>query len=403
MNTLPAPRPSIKAGSRADLAFALMVMAAYFATFSSVQDASLPRIGLMVGAGIAYVTIGIYGYAYVAQTSQRWLPLLYFTIQVPLGGWIIYMGRGAGFNFMVLLPLAGQSAMLLPQAWVYITNAAIILTYVISLFTFTHDWAAVWANLQILLAGQVFIVAFTQMALNEEKARIEVEQLARDLTEANQRLRQYALQVEQLAISKERNRMAREIHDGLGHYLTTIHMQIQAAEAILESEPQRSHKALAQARGLTQTALADVRRSVAALRVPLEEDLPLPDQLNNLLQDCQDSGFQVDLKIIGPPRPLPAPVHLTLFRAVQEGLNNTSKHAQASQVWITLDYSEVGCVRLTMRDNGIGIDESQGSHSGFGLVGLQERVHLLQGDLRLEQLPVGGFGFEICLPNRNLE
>jgi len=391
-------RPPIKTGSRADLAFALMVMAAYFATFSSIQDASFQRIGLMVGAGITYVTMGIYGYAYCAQAEKPWLPLLDFAIQIPLGGWIIHMGRGAGYNFMVLLPLAGQSAMLLPTVWVYLTNVFITLTYVFSIYILTHDWSAVWSSLQILLAGQVFVVAFTQMTLSEEKARIEVEKLAHDLTEANQRLRQYAMQVEELAVSQERNRMAREIHDGLGHYLTTIHMQIQAAEAILESDLPRSRKSLQQARNLTQTALADVRRSVAALRAPIEDELPLPNQLDILLEGCKGTGISASLKVAGTPRPLPTPVQLTVFRAVQEGLSNVSKHAQASQVWITLDYSIAGRVHLTVRDDGVGMDETLGSHGGFGLVGLKERVQLLQGELVFEHPVQGGFCFEIDLP-----
>lgn len=391
------PRKPLKAGGRADIAFALMVMAAYFATFTSIKEASFSNISLMIGGGVAYVTIGIYGYAYCSQAKQKWLPLIYFAVQISLGGWIIYMGKGAGFNAMVLLPLAGQSVMLLPQFQMYGINVGIASIYILAVYAYTQNWDTVWETLQILLAAQVFIVAFTQMAVNEEKARIEVEHLANDLSEANQHLREYAMAIEELAISKERNRLAREIHDGLGHYLTTIHMQIQAAKAVMLTQPERSQQALDTAQKMTHEALADVRRSVAALRAPLEEELPLPDQLHDLLKSYEGTGLQPDIKVIGSPHSLPPQVQLTLYRAVQEGLNNTSKHAQATQIWITLDYSVPQKVYLMVCDNGLGKNAERGNGGGFGLMGLQERAHLLKGEFRVLESQTG-FTFEMILP-----
>jgi signal transduction histidine kinase len=398
MNTNPSNRPVVKTSGRADLAFALMVMAAYFATFSSLQNASLTTITLMIGAGIAYVTIGIYGYAFCAQSKSVYVQLVYFLLQVPLGGWIIYMGKGAGFNALVLLPLAGQSVMLLPPRWMYGVNLFITTVYIAAVYTLTQTWAGIWPGLQIFAAGQIFILAFTQMAVNEEKARIEVEQLVSDLAAANQRLRQYALQVEELAISRERNRLAREIHDGLGHYLTTIHMQIQAGEAVMNSDPSRSRKALKTALNLTQDALADVRKSVAALHAPLEEDLPLPERLDKLLESCQGSSIEPQLKLLGSMRILPPQTELTLYRAVQEGLNNALKHAKASQLWITLDYTSQERVLLSVQDDGEGSQSADPSEDGFGLVGLRERANLLNGEIRFETGPGKGFFFEMILP-----
>jgi len=390
------PRKPLKAGSRADVAFALMVMAAYFATFTSIKETSFSNISLLIGGGIAYVTIGIYGYAYCSQAKQKYLPLAYFVVQISLGGWIIYMGKGAGFNAMVLLPLAGQSVMLLSQFKMYGINVGISSVYILAVYSYAQNWDTVWETLQVFLAAQVFIVAFTQMAVNEEKARIEVEHLANDLAEANQHLREYAMAVEELTISKERNRLAREIHDGLGHYLTTIHMQIQAAKAVMKTQPERSQQALDTAQKMTHEALADVRRSVAALRAPLEEELPLPDQLNDLLKSFEGIDLQPDMKVVGSPHPLPPQVQLTLYRAVQEGLNNTCKHAQATQIWITLDYSIPQKVYLMVRDNGIGKKAEKGSGGGYGLMGLQERAHLLKGEFRVLENQVG-FAFEMIL------
>jgi signal transduction histidine kinase len=88
-------------------------------------------------------------------------------------------------------------------------------------------------------------------------------------------------------------------------------------------------------------------------------------------------------------------VHLTLYRAAQESINNICKHSHASQVWMALDYMDVNRIRLTVEDNGEGADSLEG---GFGLLGLRERVTLLNGELKIETAPEKGFRLEIALP-----
>ena len=215
-------------GSDADLAFAVMVLASYFTTFSLLQSATSFELLLMISLGVAYITLGIYGYAYAMRFGRIGIHLVYFAVQLMLGSLIVYLGRGVGFNAMVLLPLAGHSVVLLPRNWRLVVNIAILLTYAVTLEVVSGDPGMVWSSIPVFLAGQIFILAFTQMAVSEEKARSKVEQLVSELEDANQNLREYALKIEELAIARERNRLAREIHDGLGHYLTTVHMQIQA-------------------------------------------------------------------------------------------------------------------------------------------------------------------------------
>jgi signal transduction histidine kinase len=390
-----SPRSSIKTGSGVDLAFAVVVLASYFATFSMMDTASILQIFLMIGLGTAYITIGIYGFKYCGRSNSLPLKLTYFAIQVCLGGFIVYLGKGTGLNALVLLPLAGHSVMLLPVDWMYAANATVVATYLISMRMLASDWSNIWSGLPIFLAGQVFIVVFTQITVDEEKARLEVERLANELTDANQRLREYSLQVEELTITKERNRLAREIHDGLGHYLTIVYMQIQAAQAVLSKDPQRAIETLDSAQNLTQEALVDVRRSVAALRAAPEDSLPLSERIRMMLKNCDTLGIQFELKIIGGGRNLSPQTELTLYRAAQEGLNNACKYAKASQIWITLDYSNSDRVHLTVQDDGIGAENTEG---GFGLLGLQERVTLLNGELKTTSSTGQGFSLEIAVP-----
>jgi len=389
------PHHVFKTGSGVDLAFAVIVLASYFATFSSIKTATTLEIALMISFGIAYIAIGVYGYKFVARSDALWLHLAYFALQIPLGSGIVYLSQGVGFNALILLPLAGHSVVLLPTLWNYAINFVVVVGYVIALGMAASDLRAVWSQLPTFLAGVIFIMVFTQMAVGEERARREVERLLHDLAEANERLRRYAGQVEELAITRERNRLAHEIHDGLGHYLTTIYMQLQAAAALMKTDAGRATGAVEKAQSLTQEALLDVRRSVSALHSLPEESLPLAESIRKMLDNCNASKIEPVMQIEGTPRTLSPHAHLTLYRAAQESINNTIKHARASKIDVLLDFRSADQVRLVVEDNGRGVETVS---SGFGLLGLQERANLLNGSLVIQTGKDEGFRMEICIP-----
>jgi signal transduction histidine kinase len=186
----------------------------------------------------------------------------------------------------------------------------------------------------------VFVVVFTRVASSEREARTA-------LAEANQRLRDHAAQVEELATTKERNRLAREIHDSLGHYLTVINVQIGAAQAILERDRPRALDHLSKAQALTQEGLAEVRHSVAALRASPIEGRPLPIALGALAEQWNAAGLRTELMVAGTIRTLSPQINRALYRAAQEALTNVGKHALATRVDVRLDYAD-GVVRLTV-------------------------------------------------------
>jgi signal transduction histidine kinase len=385
----------IRTGGDADIAFAVVVLASFFATFSSLVTVSPLKIVLLIAMGTAYLAIGIYGYGYCARTNSAGLSLLYFAIQFPLGGLIVFLGNGAGFNALVLMPLAGHAVVLLPRNIGYLAQFAITFSYVAAVFAFSGSLQTVWQGLPTFAAGVVFIVVFTQMALNEESSRREVERLVSQLTDANQKLRDYALQIEDLATAKERNRLAREIHDGLGHYLTTIHMQIQAARAVGKNEHERADDILAKAQNLSQEALTDVRQSVAALRSPMDGHKTLGELIEGLLEGARNVGIEPVLVQTGDERMLNPQTRWTLYRAAQEGISNACKHAQAAHLWIKLDFTQPDCVNLGVEDDGIGPGDYK---EGFGLMGLKERVTSVGGDVNIRPSSSGGFAFDIRVP-----
>ena len=386
---------TIRTGGGADIAFAMVVLASYFATFSNIPDVPALWLFFMVILGCGYMALGTYGYRYCSRNISPLLQLSYFTLQILTGGLIVYLGKGAGFNALILLPLAAHSVVLLESKWMAVANAAIIAAYLASTFFSANNWDAIWSGLPTFLAGQVFIVFFTQLAVSEQKGRTEVERLVYELEGANQRLREYALQAEELAISRERNRLAREIHDGLGHYLTTVNMQIEAARAVMDKNPLRAGEILNKAKNLIQSALVDVRNSVAALHAPPGEHLPLTDRIAEVIYKSEVGGIESSYRILGTIRPLSPQAQLTLFRAVQEGMNNACKHGRPANIWIELDFNTPHSVRLSIRDDGKGTGDING---GFGLLGLRERVNLLKGTFKTESELGRGFLLQIEVP-----
>lgn len=388
-------RSSIRTGSGADLAFAVIVLVSLFSVASNFQTASAVEITLMIFAGTLYILLGIYGYSFCIRKQNLPLHLAYFTIQTVLGGVIVFLGRGASFNALILLPLVGHSVMLLSTRWTYGVNFTITCVFILSTGLGTQ-WSGIGDALPGFLAGQIFILFFTQMAVNEERTRMEVEQLLAELGDANRRLREYAIQVEDLTLTKERNRMAREIHDGLGHYLTTIHIQIQAALAVMSNNPKQARETLSLAQRQAQEALVDVRKSVAELRTGPDDGLPLQDKIGRLVEAIRPAGIKSEFKIAGTPRSVTPQTELTLYRTAQEGLNNVRKHSCAEHAWVQLDFQTAGRIELSIRDDGAGCEENP--EGGFGLIGIRERVHLLDGQVKITSARGQGFVLEIEVP-----
>ena len=380
-------------------AFVLTVGAALAATFYAFGDRlEWPQNALLLGMGLAYIVIGIVVFEFCTRRRQRFISLLYFAVQIPLAVAIFYLGLGhlSGLLIIIVLPLVSHAQMLFSNRGALVI-AALITAVSASTIGFLTNWTALFTSALSIGAGVVFVFVFTQVALREQQARAEVERLAADLRAANDKLREYAVQVEELATAKERNRLAREIHDSLGHYLTVINVQIEAARAVIGNDPPRALDALRKAQSLAQEGLADVRRSVAALRASPTEDRPLPEALAALAAENRASGLLTELAVTGAPRPLPPQTELTLYRAMQEGLTNIRKHARASRVDIALDYGDNERVRLVLHDSGVG-GSPDGRPGGYGLLGVRERTHLLGGEVRTRSVDGQGFTLEVELP-----
>jgi signal transduction histidine kinase len=238
-----------------------------------------------------------------------------------------------------------------------------------------------------------FVLLLVNALINE---RVSQEKLKA----ANAQLRQSAQEIERLAMAQERSRIARDIHDSLGHSLTALNLQLEGAQKLFAKHPAKAQAFLAEAKRLGSVALSEVRQSVAAIRSDPLQGQSLPDAITALLNNFQQTtGIQptADLRF---PAHVPTNISAVLYRIVQEGLTNIVKHAQASAVSIRLSTQALGAttlIQLVLQDNGQGFELSQTS-TGYGLQGIKERAEALKGTVEIKSQPGRGCRCVVKIP-----
>jgi signal transduction histidine kinase len=204
---------------------------------------------------------------------------------------------------------------------------------------------------------------------------------------ANEQLRKYALRIEDQATLQERSRIAREIHDSLGHSLTALNLQIETALKLWLSDSTRAYTFLKQAKKLGSQALQDVRQSVSALRDPLL-GRSLEQAIASLAEDFGRSTGVVPSCQIQLANSITTEVSTAIYRIAQEALTNISRHASATEVKIQLQVTK-NHLKFTIADNGKGFQLSQNT-TGFGLQSMRDRAQVLGGELNINTAPNSG-------------
>jgi signal transduction histidine kinase len=201
------------------------------------------------------------------------------------------------------------------------------------------------------------------------------------------------------AVAEERARIARELHDVVGHSVSVMTVQASAVRRRLNPDQDQEREALEIVEQTGREALAEMRRLVGVLRRPEEAPALAPqpslEHLDRLVSQARESGLPVELKIDGDPTQLPPGLDLTAYRLVQEGLTNAIKHAKASKADVVVRYGD-GEVEITVLDDGPG--GGDGGGGGHGLVGMRERVAVYGGELEAGPRAEGGYALRARLP-----
>jgi signal transduction histidine kinase len=165
----------------------------------------------------------------------------------------------------------------------------------------------------------------------DQRSRQQMRQLLVELEASHRQLQGYADRVAELAAAAERNRLAREIHDSLGHYLTAISIQLEKAQAYRQRDPDEADQAIRDAKQTARAALQDVRQSVGALR-GAEDRFSLRQSLSELVSRVEGAMLAIECHVEGDETDYARPALMALYRAAQEGLTNVQKHAHAEHV-----------------------------------------------------------------------
>jgi signal transduction histidine kinase len=223
-----------------------------------------------------------------------------------------------------------------------------------------------------------FILMLVNALLSERHSR-------QQLAIAHEQLRQYALRIEDQATLQERNRIAREIHDSLGHALTAQSIQLENALLFCPASAEKTKRFLHEAKQLGAKALKEVRQSISTLRADPLQGRSLEEAIATLIQDFyRIAKIQPDSTIY-LTYPISGEISIAIYRIVQEALTNVSKHSGATQVTILLQ-TKTRLLHLAIDDNGRGFNPKQNT-TGFGLQGMRERTTALGGQIQIKSQP----------------
>ena len=385
----------------------VIVIIGYIFTILGSPHLTLFNFSLFTALNIGYCAI----LWWVARSS---LPQAHGVIGVVLLA-LLAIGAGVlpliGLQWDWLLYLVTLSLFFLVFPLSYAIGAGVLLYVIAGVnlgLIYEWNWWLPFSNWLSLLPAFAFVAIFSLVVqvLETQKARAELylRQLQASNAElelAHRQLQAYANEVEELTMVRERTRVAREIHDSLGHYLSILNIQLETISKLQERDPARAAIEIAEARRVAAQSMQEVRNAVAALRPSSIASLSLPEALQQLGHEFEQSAGETSLTLdLETQLPQLSPdVQVAIYRAAQEALTNVRKHAQADKVLLRLRYEDEA-LELLVLDNGRGstIRDAVEQGGGFGLVGLRERIELLGGHVEYGPSEQGGYRVILHVP-----
>jgi signal transduction histidine kinase len=252
-------------------------------------------------------------------------------------------------------------------------------------------WVILQSSILLIVSNAIIGYIITSLVAAQRKQREE-------LTRANTQLLHYSHALEQLAESRERNRLARELHDTLAHYMSGTILQLNGVKTLWEKNDAKAKTMLSEAVETLSQGLDETRNAIQTLRRGAVENLGLAESLRDLAtQYAEKLGLELRLEL-EPIQYLPDAVGQTLYHIAQEILRNVERHARAKHLMLTLKQQQRH-VLLVVEDDGRGFDlEKIDRTRHFGLLGLEERAALLRGDVSIHSRPGQGSRIEVRIP-----
>ncbi|WP_093599248.1 sensor histidine kinase [Lentzea waywayandensis] len=336
---------------------AAVLVAGVYAAVSGLGDTRLP---LLVGGLAVLVAVDLLEFRRYPVRTPGPVAAGLLVLRAALYVGLAYVdGSGLARVMLLLVPFTAYFAF--GQGVAIVLAVVVLVVAVVS----TPDWYADLeqaSDLVMFAVGLVLTITMAAVAVRERDGRIRLQESHRTVAE--------------LSAAAERARVARDLHDDLGHHLTAIVVLLEKASAFHDLEPGTAKAAVLDAERSARRALGDVRESVRSLR-----SFHLPAALDELVAGQGD----VTLTVSGSPEAHGTGALHALYRAAQEGITNARRHATATRIAVAVEL-DAERARLTVADDGRGMGVAA---EGFGLLGMRERVALAGGRVDLASSPAG--------------
>ena len=301
---------------------------------------------------------------------------------------ITYLSHNTGMVFALFMALIGETIGFLGITRWGILSTLYYLSLSLTSFIIFLNVADALSLLLTIIPVVIFIGMYVTLYLRQAEAREKAQALAAELESANRQLSEYAARVEDLTIAAERQRMARELHDTLSQGLAGLILQLEATDAhITNNHPEKAKSIISNAMEQARAALSDARRVIDNLRQPSLDDLDSALR-REISRFTETTGIPCEYRAdhsqsASSPDGIPDSVKETVLRAVAEALTNVANHAQARKVAVHVRVEDKSLL-VTIRDDGVGFDLSAIPSGHYGLLGIRERIRLVNGSLEIQ-------------------
>ena len=328
--------------------------------------------------------------------NKKWV-VQYLAVQGALAFSLVLVSQKVDLAIGLFMALIGEAVGILRYKNYSVIAVLVYLLLSSINFVLLSGWSSLGGWLIAMVPVTIFVVVYVSLFTREMTARAHAQALLEELRTAHQQLADDADKIEQLTLTAERQRMARELHDTLAQGLAGLILQLEAADAHISSNrPERAQTIIRQAMSRARETLTDARKVIDDLRSgPSDLEATIRQEVSRF---SSTSGIPCTLEM-NLPEALPAQVCEQTLRVVNEGLTNIARHAQAKHAWLHLIRNEKD-LQVEIGDDGVGFDPDQclDLPGHYGLKGMQERARLAGGKLEIQSNPGNGTKLSLQLP-----
>ncbi len=392
----------------------------FLSSLDSIPTSPLERVYLCIGSYLLLCSCFFLKKYYYDVDSNEFFFLS--ICEIFLAGFLMFLMEMGYSGIIFLLTAEYLSYIEIRKNWIFYMIAAFLiylmcnfnLVSILVPFNSFEIWASYYSrtmhsfimgmkNICEIMNTMFFLFYIILMVQKDKKEKKQIKQLNEQLKQvnsqlkdANEQLHEFALEKEQMGEMKERNRLAREIHDTLGHILTGISVGIDAVLVLFDIAPDVAKDKLESIGEMSRNGLNDVRRSVHKLKPDSLETKSLDLAIHQMADEMsRTTGAKIYFVSYASGLHYEADEEETIYRMIQEGTTNSIRHGKASEVWIRLDKNESD-IEISIIDNGSGCP---GFEEGFGLTHMRERVEMLGGSIHFASKE--GFEIHASIPIRN--